>query len=761
MASTSTSPNLAPPRYVFTCSEAPGAALHVRRFTLVEGLSTLYRLSIELITADHDIDVAALPGASCELRIDRDTTARSLLGVVEQARLLPIVGGRFRFALEVVPAFALMGQVVDTRFFQEMSAAQILEQVLKAGLAAYGRTLRLELGGSGGPLREYCVQYRESDHEFACRLMEEEGITYRFEHPVGGGAEVMVLVGDSLQAGELDRVAGSTIDLVDRATSSTVAETFDSFTPTYALRTTSVAQADFDWRTPSASPYRHERRVPDARGDREAYEHDDRRLHVDDGAARARRKQERQAAGSRVFLGTSDVAELVPGVTFGLRGHPHAALDRKYLLVEVRHTGEAPEEVLYGGEGKEQVVRYSNECACIEAERPWRPAPLHPKPRARGLQTAIVVGPGSEEIHTDEFGRIKVRFHWDRLSPFDDTASCWIRVAQRWAGAGWGAVFLPRVGMEVLVEFIDGDPDRPMVTGCVYNGDNMPPYPLPDEKTKSTTKSDSSPGGGGFNEIRFEDAKGAEEIFVHAQLDMNTVVLNDASREVGHDDTDTVTNNQIESVGVDRTASVGNNESLSVGVSQDRTIGGNQMTAIACNQLYTVTGAQDVIVGGDRTVSVTGNHMTVGAMDHATAVGGNRAAQVFGADTLEVGLDRTTTILGSDISTVAIDRVATIAGACTVSVGTTSTEMVGTDAITVVGANHSVAVGASAKLIVGAERLVQVGAADTLVVGGELMIMAPVITLSSGGATITLAGANVDITGAMVTIQGAIVGVNT
>jgi type VI secretion system secreted protein VgrG len=768
VASTSTSQNLAPPRYEFTCSDLSSAALHVRRFTLVEAMSSPYRLTIELISTDIDIDIAALPGASCELRIDREGTARSLVGVVERARQLNIVGEHLRFALEIVPAFALLEQVVNTRFFQMMGAAEIIEQVLKTGLAAHGRSLRLELAGAGAAPREYCVQYRESDYEFACRLMEEEGISYRFEHPVGGSAEVLVLMGETSQCGELDTAGGSSIAFIDRATASATVESFDSFVPVYALRTTSVVQSDFDWMAPPA-PYLRERRVPDARGDREVYEHDDRRLLGDDGAMRAKRKQEQRAAQTRVFLGTSDVAELVPGVAFTLSGHPHAALDRKYLIVGVRHTGEAPEEVLYASVS-EQLVRYTNECECIEAERPWRPAPLFPKPRARGLQTAIVVGPASEEIHTDEYGRIKVRFHWDRVSPFDDTASCWIRVSQRWAGAGWGSVFIPRVGMEVLVEFIDGDPDQPMVTGCVYNGNHTPPYPLPDQKTKSTTKTDSSPGGGGFNEIRFEDAKAAEEIYIHAQLDMNTVVLQSTTRTVGMDDTDTIANNQTESVGVDRTASVGNNETLSVGVSQNRTIGGNQMTDIMANQLYTITGAQDLIVGANQTVSVTGHQLNVVAMDRAITVGANESCQVFGTSTLEVGLDRTTTILGSDIITISMDHTATVTGGSTVSIGTSLaatvgadvTATIGTDVTSTIGANITLNIGAAATITVGGERSVTVGGGDTLVVTGALSITAPSITLSTGGATITMAGADIAITATgIVSISGALVETNT
>jgi type VI secretion system secreted protein VgrG len=488
-----------------------------------------------------------------------------VLGVVEQARQLSIVAGYLRFALVVVPAFALMEQVVDTRFFQNMGAAQILDTGAQGGprRPAAARSAASSPAPARRP-REYCVQYRESDYEFASRLMQEEGISYRFEHKPGSTAEVLVLMSDTSRCADVERDGGSTVPFIDRAVASAVGESFDSFSPNYALRTTTVVQQDFDWTSPSAA-YTNERRTADGRGrDRAVYDHDDRRIAGNDGANRARYKQEQRAAQTRVFIGTSDVVALVPGAMVSLSGHPARGARPQVPAGrgEARGLG-ARRRCCTPVRAPSRRSATPTSVECIEAERPWRPAPLNPKPRAHGLQTALVVGPGSEEIHTDEYGRIKVRFHWDRVSPYDDTASCWIRVAQRLAGAGWGSVWIPRIGMEVLVEFVDGDPDRPMVTGCVYNGNNQPPYPLPDQKTKSTTKSDSSPGGGGFNEIRFEDAKGAEELYVHAQLDMNTVVLQNSTRTVGMDDTDTVTNNQIESVGVDRTASVGNNESLS------------------------------------------------------------------------------------------------------------------------------------------------------------------------------------------------------
>ncbi|HEY0135551.1 MAG TPA: contractile injection system protein, VgrG/Pvc8 family, partial [Nannocystis sp.] len=243
--------NLAPPRYVFTCSDLGSATVHVRRFKLVEALSTPYRLTIELITPDLETDVAGLLGASCELRIDRVGTARSVAGVVERARQLNVVANRLRFSLEIVPAFALLEQVVNTRFFQNLDAAQIIEQVLRPGLAASGRSLRMELSATVPP-REYCVQYRESDYAFASRLMQEEGITYRFEHSTGG-PEFLVLMSETRQCPDLDRADGTSLTFIDRATASATVESFDTFIPIYALQTTSIVQADFDWMAPPSA----------------------------------------------------------------------------------------------------------------------------------------------------------------------------------------------------------------------------------------------------------------------------------------------------------------------------------------------------------------------------------------------------------------------------------------------------------------------------------------------------------------------------
>lgn len=737
---------LAATRYSFTCKGTQGVVWHVRRFDLVESMSEPYRLHLEILTDDLSVDPADLLGAECDFFIERDVAARAVYGVVARMQELGVVTDRLVLGIDLVPALALLGQVVNTRFFQEQNVPDILRQVLEPGLELEGRRLRLDLDAAAYEPREYCVQFRETDLEFAARLMQEEGILYYFEHPVNGGPEVLVLAGGSDRCKPLPLEGGrEQIDYLARQTGTALRQSIDSLTPTWSLRTTSIVQRDFDWLHPSDSPYQRERRSKDPRGrDREVYDHDELRLHRDDGVKRAKRKLEQQSAQTRVYLGTGDVTELAPGHTFTLLGHPQPQLDREYLLVRVRHRGAAPEEDMYASARGE--TRYDNEFEAIPADVPWRPEPTLTRPRAHGPQTAIVVGPAGEEVHTDEHGRIKVHFHWDRISPFDDTASCWIRVAQKWAGPSWGAVFIPRVGMEVLVEFLDGDPDRPVVTGCVYNGQNRPPYDLPQEKTKSTMKSDSSPGGGGSNEIRFEDAAGAEEIFIHGQLDMNTDVIRDTTRKSGRDDSSNVGRHQKDDVGVNRTASVGNNETMTVGVDQSLTVGNNQTISVGVNQSLTVGSMQNETVGANQTISVGANQSSTIGANQSTTVGASMTLSVGGSMSVTGGGSSTTGIGGSSSTT--------IGGNDTTSVGGSSTTNVGGATTMTFSTAHD--------LNVGAARTTNIGGGDTLNVTGALKITAASITLSAGGSTIDIGPGGVTISaGAIVSITGAMVNVNT
>ena len=291
--------------------------------------------------------------------------------------------------------------------------------------------------------------------------------------------------------------------------------------------------------------------------------------------------------------GDSDCTRLLPGHHFKLTDHYRKDLtDRAYMVTRVLHLGEKHQDLEAGAVSAR--IRYSNSFRCMPRRTPFRPQLLTPKPTARGVQTAIVVGPPGEEIHTDQHGRVKVQFHWDREGNHDDTSSCWLRVSQMWASRGWGAVWIPRVGDEVIVDFIEGDTDRPIVVGAVYNAHNPPPHALPENKTVSTIKSNSSPGGGGFNEVRMEDRRGAEELYTHAQRDHTAVVRRNMATRVGQDMFVKTGRDQYITVGRDREIDVERNEHLAVDGEKRATVAGPYTVEVKDNM--SITSARTIAI---------------------------------------------------------------------------------------------------------------------------------------------------------------------
>jgi type VI secretion system secreted protein VgrG len=728
---------LAPAEFTFLCDEGPPADWHVRGFRLVEAISEPYRLSLDLLTADLAVDPDRLLGARCTLHIHRGAEGRTAHGLITRVRTLGVASGRLRVGVDVEPALALLADRTDTRFWQDRTAADILRDVLHAPLRELGCSLDLRLGATDLATREYCVQYRESDLDFAARLMHEEGLVYYFIHSPDDPAETLVVVDSTANAPELVHPLPA-VPFVPRHTGAAHCQTLAAFDWQSRLGTTAVALRDWDWQDTEASPFARSRDGKDLRGRvRARFAHDERRLHRDDGSKRARLDLEGRTATLDRGAGDSDVVEMLPGHVVTLQGLERPDLDGDYLLIRVTHRGDAPDEERFAAD-RPRSPRYTNSFECIRRNTPFRARTAPARPRVHGPHTAIVVGPPGEEIHTDEHGRIKVHFHWDRISPFDDTASCWIRVVQRWAGPSWGALFIPRIGMEVIVEFLDGDPDRPVVTGCVYNGQNHPPYPLPDQKTKSTIKTETSPGGGGFNEIRFEDAAGSEEIFIHGQLDMNSDVKRDTTRKGGRDDSSNIGRHQNDEVGVNRTAKVGNNETLTVGVDQTLSVGSNQSITVGANQTLSVGANQSESVGGNQTVNVAGNQTVSVAGNQSTAVAGSATLAISGSTTTNVSGSATSTVNGSSTESISGTLTLTANGAATVTFA------------------------AAHDLTVGAARTTNVAAGDTLNVGAALSVTAAQITLTGGGSVIDIGPGGISITsGGVISITGATVNINS
>lgn len=591
-------PSLERLTYELALADGPGE-WQVQEVELRESLSQPFELIVDVAGEAAELPVEALLGASAVLTMSRVSVARQVAGVVARVERRGFHTDRLHVRLRIVPAFTLLGQRVCSRIYQGLTVSQIVAEVLGRGFGEYGREFRFELERELLP-RDYCVQYRESDLDFVMRLLQEEGISFFFEH--GDAGETLVMVDGNARLLAVDTMDGLPVPTMAKEPALHEVESLQAIDVVHALRSTATDIIDFDFLTPMARP-RHTLAGVDARGrTREHYDHTRRRFVADLTRVRAADTLEADTNPGERWQGCSNVCGLAPG-----RVLERDEDGRRFVITRVTHLGVADEDRLGADVSRGAAQeRYGNDFECVPYETIVRPARVIPRPLVSGPETAIVTGPAGEEIHTDEHGRIKVHFHWDREGAYDDGSSCWIRVAQTWAGAGWGGLFIPRVGMEVVVSFLEGNPDRPLVVGCVYNGDNPPPYALPADKTKSTLKSNSSLGGGGFNELRFEDLAGSEQIFLHAQKDLDEVVLHDHTLQIG--------NNETIAVGVDQTLLVGNNQSETIGVAR--------ATSVGVDDSLTVGAMQTVAVGVDRSVTVGGSDsLTAGAMVSVSAGG--------------------------------------------------------------------------------------------------------------------------------------------
>lgn len=490
-----------------------------------EAMSRLFSFDLAMVSARDAIDPAELlgKGVTIELR-PRGDYRRLFHGIVRRFTAGPAAQAGYRaYQAEIVPALWLLTRDSTCRFFQERTAPAIIAEILRA------RGIDFDTAGLRGSYRsrEYCAQYRETDFAFISRLMEEEGIYYYFRH--GNGRHTLVLG---------DQRSGYSACAEAEVSYSTGQEAFSvvsEWLPSHEFRTGRWAQRDWDFKNAAILGAATSTVLPPGGFRRhEFYDYPGGYEVKADGDELTRLRMEEEEAGYAETAGASTCISFVPGGTFTLTEHDFASeTGGGHLLTWVHH--EARDGSQFSGGGG---TAYGNHFRCIPDTVVYRPPRLTPRPLVHGLQTAIVTGPAGEEIYCDEYGRIQVLFHWDR----DARSSCWMRVAQMLSGPAWGGQFIPRVGMEVVVDFLEGDPDRPLVVGCVYNGRNQPPYPLPGNATQSGFKSRSSKGGGeaNFNELRFEDRKGAEEVYVHAERDFTRVVENDDTLTVENNRTATI-----------------------------------------------------------------------------------------------------------------------------------------------------------------------------------------------------------------------------
>ena len=544
--------SLDPVRFSFATHGDPDVPWRVCRFELHEALSQPYHLIIELLT-DAEVDLERLLGGAAALTLDRAPSRRVVAGLVRAWSFLTQDDAALGVRVELAPALALLGQGSDSRVWQGKSVPEIVAEVVDAPLAALGRRYRFDLDPADYPPREHCVQHRESDLAFIDRLLAEEGIFYRFE--VEDDAEVVVFADTVARCPE---AVGDPLPFIAQATASRERAAIERLSLDRALTCAALHQRSWSWRRAS-DPAADDQRAAGDRPPGAGAVYDHLALGDDPPPYRTARALERAAAPAARVRGRADAIDLRAGAHIGVAGHPRAGYDRPYLVTALTLRGEAPDAALRPGDLA--APRLIADFEGLPAGVAFRP-PAPPAPHL-GPQTAIVVGPPGEEIHTDEHGRVQVRFHWDRREPVD-APSCWLRVAQGSAGGGFGALFLPRVGAEVLVEFLDGDPDRPVITGALYNSHNRPPLDLPAAKTRSVIRSESTPGGGGYNEIAFEDARGDERLTLRAQRDLHESVGHDHRRRVGRDAATAVERDQAIAVARHRRVTVGDSDTLTV-----------------------------------------------------------------------------------------------------------------------------------------------------------------------------------------------------
>ena len=539
---------------VFTCTIGglPDDTFQVTEFNLTEGLSSLFSLSISAVSALPFIDFQRHLGLASSLTVKRDgVLIRKVNGILAGAVQGNTDGVKTWYHFDIRPEMWVMTLNQDSRIFQHQSVPTILKTLLdEAHVKADCQFYREDLH----PERLYTTQKRESAFDFWYRLAFEEGINFWFE-------EEQLFYSDE----HMGMTAGIHLTYNPQADTDISDSTAMTWQYGEYLCVDETIHKDNNFVRPSY-PLSHENKIEQG-GQHSVFESYGRFQLDDEGRPLTQVRFEQLRNGSKVGQATTNCFALMPGKIFTLSQHPHQPMNDRWQVISVSHHGVQPLADNSGGEG----TQLSNSVSFIPGTQEWRP-PYRYKPTADGDEMATVVGPPGEEIYVNEYGAVKVHFHWDRRGSADHSASCWVRVAMGWSGNGYGFSAVPRIGTQVLVSYLNGDIDRPMITGCTYDGRNAPPIKFPENKTQTTFRSQTHKGEG-FNELRFEDAGGKQEVFLHAQKDMNTRVLHDRTTHVLHDHVEVIENNQQMQVKGARTETIDKDNSETVGQHKKITVG--------------------------------------------------------------------------------------------------------------------------------------------------------------------------------------------
>ncbi|WP_338499435.1 type VI secretion system tip protein TssI/VgrG [Delftia tsuruhatensis] len=681
-----------------------GDELHFRELRGQENISQLFSLDVEMLSESESIDPKALLGKNATIEIETQGGGRRFIdGIVTRFGMQGQDHRHYAYKARLSPWLWLATRKSDFRIFQNQTVPDIIEQVL----GVYGHPLQKKLTRAYRSW-DYCVQYNESDCDFVSRLMEHEGIYYFFEH--ASGQHTLVLCDDIIAShGALP--GGESIPFYppEKAAAGDQ-ENIHAWQLEQEIKPGRHYIDDYDFKKPRAE-LSHMRRDPPghAHDGHETYEWPGGYTEYGDGDAYIRVRLKQGLTGHSRVRGQSCHRALATGYTFSLYNYPRGDQNRQYLITGLSyHLKENPRvsAVAPGAKGSAaedgSFQRY--ELQAQPTSLAFTPPRTTPKPRTTGPQTAVVVGPAGDEIWTDEYGRIKVQFHWDRLGSKDQNSSCWIRVATNWAGPGFGAISIPRIGHEVVVDFLNGDPDYPIVTGCVYNAANMPPWALPANATQSGIKTRSSKGGaagagmkngpGDANAIRFEDKAGAEQLWLHAQKDQLTEVENDEDKWVGNDRRKTIDRDETSVIHRDRTETVDRDETITV----------------HNNRTERVDHDEKISIGDNRNEDV--------GIDENISIGKNRSKTIGKTETDKIGQNWHVTVGLLKTQTIGMAYMQNVGGMKMMNIGVNYMENIGVAMQTHVGMNQSLTVGQERQVKVGSKQSTEVGSQYSLTVGG-------------------------------------------
>ena len=692
-----------------------------------ETLGQPFSYDLSLVSTDPNIDLSTLLGQPMTVHVNLPPGGtRHFNGIVTRVTHLDKEENYSRYTVTLEPWLALLDYQSDCRIYQNMSVPDILKEVFRrADFSDFEDSLD---DGAYAKL-EYVVQYRESDYNFVSRLMEHAGIYYFFQHDE---SKHTLILADSQSAHDTVDDYDEVEFFPQKESSRAEKEHLSSWTVQQRIRSGGFAATDFDFKAPKTAllsvlnqPQKY------SHADTELFDYPGDYLKKAAGDTLVKTRLEERQWEHEIVQTSGDVRGIGAGDLFTLTNYPRDDQNKEYLIVGAFYTIHVGDYESSGTGGDE----FHSGLSLLDSKIPFRPPVRARKHRVEGPQTAIVVGPSGDEIHTDNYGRVMVQFHWDRYGMSDERSSCWVRVSQAWAGAKWGSMHIPRIGQEVIVDFLEGDPDRPIITGRVYNADNMPPYDLPANKTQSGIKSRSTKGGApsNFNEIRFEDKKGSEELFIQAEKN----------------ETVNVKANQSTSVGADRSLSVGGSETVSIGSKRTETVGADESVTIGANQTIKVGANQTFSVGANRSKTVSANE--------TVSIGANSTETIGAAQTLSVGTVYQVTVGAAMMETVGAAKTETIGAALAVSVGAVSSEAVGGAKSITAGASVSVSAGGGMTLSAGKDISATAGANLNAKGAKNVVIDAgDELTLSCGDATIVLKkGGDITINGKKVQIEAS------